>query len=158
MYSKVTKKEMSSILADQWSPRIWAQMLGGGGLRGLSPWVCTAVHRSLNKLWRSNSIFNLCSVQRAHFEYLLYKTKILTSCISVVCILRIVIYNKFYPVYILEAKSQSLRPDISAYGGQAVSGNERTTSAPNFSQRGGGGGGGRGGTKLGSPAEALLDL
>ena len=55
------------------------------------------------------------------------------------CILRIGIYNKFYPVYILEAKSQSLRPDISAYGGQAVSGNERTTSAPNFSQRGGGG-------------------
>ncbi len=33
-------KEMSSILADQFRPRIWAQMLGGGGeLRDLSQWV-----------------------------------------------------------------------------------------------------------------------
>ncbi len=31
-------KGMSSILADQKRPRIWAQMRGGG-LRGLSPWV-----------------------------------------------------------------------------------------------------------------------
>ncbi len=31
---------MSSILAHQKSPRIWAQMRGGGGeLRGLSQWV-----------------------------------------------------------------------------------------------------------------------
>jgi len=33
-------KEMSSILADQYRPRIWAQMLAGGGeLRYLSQWV-----------------------------------------------------------------------------------------------------------------------
>jgi hypothetical protein len=30
----------------------------GGGVRGLI--LCTAVHRSPNKLWRSNYIFNLC--------------------------------------------------------------------------------------------------
>ncbi len=41
---------------------------GGGGLRGLSQWIqlCTW---SLNKLWKSNSIFNLC----------LYRTKAMTS-------------------------------------------------------------------------------
>jgi hypothetical protein len=51
-------KEMSSISADQEPPRIWAQMQGGGGLRGLSQWVqlCTW---SPNKLWSSNSILNL---------------------------------------------------------------------------------------------------
>ncbi len=33
-------KAMSSIVADQWRPRNWAQMQGGGGeLRGLSQWV-----------------------------------------------------------------------------------------------------------------------
>ncbi len=32
-------KEMSSILADQQRPRIWAQGGGGGELRGLSQWV-----------------------------------------------------------------------------------------------------------------------
>ncbi len=48
-------KEMSSILADQYRPRIWAQMRGEGGL---SQWeqLCT---RSPNKRWRSNSILNL---------------------------------------------------------------------------------------------------
>jgi hypothetical protein len=53
-------KEMS-ILADQVRPRLRAQMLERGELRGLSgsqP-MSTAVHRSPNKLWRSNSIFNL---------------------------------------------------------------------------------------------------
>ncbi len=50
---------MSSILIDQWCPRIWAQIWGVGGLRrGLIQWVqlCTW---SPNKLCRSNSIFNL---------------------------------------------------------------------------------------------------
>ncbi len=32
---------------------------GRGELRGFSQWVGTAVHRSLNNLWRYNSIFNL---------------------------------------------------------------------------------------------------
>jgi hypothetical protein len=32
---------------------------GGGGVAGSQP-NSTVVHRSLNKLWRSNSIFNLC--------------------------------------------------------------------------------------------------
>ncbi len=32
---------------------------GGGGVAGPQP-MSTAVHRSPNKLWRSNSIFNLC--------------------------------------------------------------------------------------------------
>ncbi len=50
-------KEIWFILADQHPPRIWAQMRGGGGLRGLSEWVqlCTW---SPYKLWRSNSIVN----------------------------------------------------------------------------------------------------
>ncbi len=38
-------------------PRIWAQMRGGGGLRGLSQWVKLY---SPNKFWKSNSVFNLC--------------------------------------------------------------------------------------------------
>ncbi len=49
-------KEMSSILADQ-RPRICAQMRGKGGVAGSQP-TSTAVNRSLNKLWKSNSIFN----------------------------------------------------------------------------------------------------
>ncbi len=54
-------KKMSSILADQYCPCIWAQMRGEGVLRGLSQWVqlCTW---SPNKLWRSKSIFNLWSI------------------------------------------------------------------------------------------------
>ncbi len=49
-------KEMSSILADQWRPCIWAQTRGRGGSLGSQP-MSTAVHRSQIKLWRSNSIF-----------------------------------------------------------------------------------------------------
>ncbi len=48
---------MSSILADQQRPRIGGQMRGGR-LRGSQP-RSAAVHRSPNKLWSSNSIFNL---------------------------------------------------------------------------------------------------
>ncbi len=51
-------KEMSSILAYQKRPRIWAQMRGGGGVAGSQP-ISTALHRSPNKLWRSNLIFDL---------------------------------------------------------------------------------------------------
>ncbi len=50
--SPVGYKEMSSILAEQKLPNA-----GGGGVSGSQP-ICTAVHRSQNKLWRSNSIFN----------------------------------------------------------------------------------------------------
>jgi hypothetical protein len=41
--------------------RIWAQMRGGeeGGCRVSAQPMRTAVHRSPNKLWRSNSIYNL---------------------------------------------------------------------------------------------------
>ncbi len=34
--------------------------MGGGGVAGSQP-ISTAVHNSTNKLWRSNSIFNLWS-------------------------------------------------------------------------------------------------
>ncbi len=37
---------------------IWAQMRGGGEVAGSQP-MSTAVHRSPNKLWSSNSIYNL---------------------------------------------------------------------------------------------------
>ncbi len=38
-------KEMSSILANQWSPRIWAQMRErGGGIAGFLAPMSTAVH------------------------------------------------------------------------------------------------------------------
>ncbi len=47
-------KEMSSILTDQYGPRIWAQMLREG-----SQPISTAVQRSPNTLGRSNSIFNI---------------------------------------------------------------------------------------------------
>ncbi len=49
-------KEMSSILADLQRPRIWAHMRWEEGVAG-SPPMSTAIHRSLNKLWRSHSIF-----------------------------------------------------------------------------------------------------
>ncbi len=55
-------KEMSSNLADQKRPRIWAQMrarVGGGRVAGSQPMI-TAVHRRPNKLWRSKLIFILC--------------------------------------------------------------------------------------------------
>jgi hypothetical protein len=48
-------KEMSSILTDQ-KPRC-----GGRGGVAMSQPMSTAVHRSRNKIWRSNSIFNICS-------------------------------------------------------------------------------------------------
>ncbi len=55
------RKEMSSILADQKRPRIWAQLQGwgvAGSPQPMSQWVqrCTW---SVYKLWRSNSIINV---------------------------------------------------------------------------------------------------
>ncbi len=52
-------KEMSSILADQQRPRKRAHMRGEGGSCGVSAseYSCT---QEPKKLWRSNSIFNLC--------------------------------------------------------------------------------------------------
>ncbi len=58
-------KEMSSILAGQKRPRIWAQMRGEGGVAGSQP-VSTAEHRSPNKRWTSNSIFNLLIDRKLH--------------------------------------------------------------------------------------------
>ncbi len=53
--------EMSSILADQKRPRIWAQMRGKGGVeRSPQPMRLYSVHRSPKKLWRTNYIFHLC--------------------------------------------------------------------------------------------------
>ncbi len=54
-------KEMSSILADQYSAIVYKPKSGRGGGRGGagSQPMGTAVHRSPNKLWRSNSIFNM---------------------------------------------------------------------------------------------------
>ncbi len=42
---------------------------GGGGFEGVaeSQSMSTAVHRSPNKLWRTNSIFNLCMKLRIAF-------------------------------------------------------------------------------------------
>ena len=54
-------KELSSILADQYLPRIRVQMWGaggGGGVAGSQP-MSTAVHKSPHKVLRSNYIFNL---------------------------------------------------------------------------------------------------
>ncbi len=53
-------KEMSSILADQERPRKWAQRRGevGSCVISADEYRCTE-HRSPNKLWKSNSIFNL---------------------------------------------------------------------------------------------------
>ncbi len=57
-------KEMSSIFADHWRPRIWAQMGGGGGGKcvvSANEYSCAHHVTSIpNKLWRSTSIFNLC--------------------------------------------------------------------------------------------------
>jgi hypothetical protein len=51
---------MSSILADHIAP-LYMRPNAGGGVGGVvySQPRITAVHRSPNKLWRSNSIFNI---------------------------------------------------------------------------------------------------
>jgi len=54
---------MSSILADQWRPRVWVQMRKDGWGCGVSANEYNCAHHvtlSPNKLWRTNSIFNLC--------------------------------------------------------------------------------------------------
>ncbi len=67
---------MSSILADQQRPHMSANAGGGGGVAGSQP-MSTAVHRSRNKLWRSNSIFDLCFEPRILEE--MYKISSTTS-------------------------------------------------------------------------------
>jgi hypothetical protein len=54
-------REMSSIFADQYSSLKYEPKCGGGGggVPGSQP-MSTAVHRSPNNPWISNSIFNLC--------------------------------------------------------------------------------------------------
>jgi hypothetical protein len=56
---------------------------GGGVLRGLSQWVqlCTW---SPNKLWRSNSIFDLSQPLRCEFFYLYVNLTLLLRCYYVV--------------------------------------------------------------------------
>ncbi len=57
-------KEMSSIFADQQRPCIRVQISGGGGSCGVSATEYSCAHHvtwSTNKLWRSTSLFNLCS-------------------------------------------------------------------------------------------------
>ncbi len=66
-------KEMSSILADQWHPREWAQMQREGRV-ARSQLMSTAVHRSPNELWRSNSIFDLWSASSSTID-ILHKEK-----------------------------------------------------------------------------------
>jgi hypothetical protein len=52
-------REMSSILADQERALVYEPKCSGkGGVPGSQP-MNTAVHRSPNKLWRSDFIFNL---------------------------------------------------------------------------------------------------
>jgi hypothetical protein len=53
----VTKRCRLSWLTN--SAIVYEPKCGGGGCGGSQP-MSTAVHRSPNKLWRSNSIFNLC--------------------------------------------------------------------------------------------------
>ncbi len=54
----VTKRCRLSLLTNR-RPLIWAQNAGEGGSCGANEKLSTAVHWSPNKLWRSNSIFNL---------------------------------------------------------------------------------------------------
>jgi hypothetical protein len=57
----VTKKYRLSWLTN--SARVYEPKSGGRGVVAGSQPMSTAVHRSPNKLWRSNSIFNLCNKQ-----------------------------------------------------------------------------------------------
>ncbi len=54
----VTKRCRLSWMTNSALVYLWAQMLGREGVAGSQP-MSTAVHRSPNKLWRSNTIFNL---------------------------------------------------------------------------------------------------
>jgi hypothetical protein len=82
--------EMSSILADQRRPRIWAQMRreGVGGLRGLSQWVhlCTRSPKSPSKIcftigqWNTPSLFISCGFVEARKQPI--KKTTLPSCFA----------------------------------------------------------------------------
>ncbi len=52
---------------------------GGGGVAGSQPMSTAVVHRSPNKFWRSNSIFNLCT---AKIKYRNFETNIIRKGIS----------------------------------------------------------------------------
>jgi hypothetical protein len=53
---------MSSILADQYSPRLCMSPNAGGGVVAGSQPLSTAVHMEPKKLWRPNYVFNLWSL------------------------------------------------------------------------------------------------
>jgi hypothetical protein len=61
--------------------RVWAQMRGGEGVPGSQP-MSTAVHMSPNKVWRSNSLFNLwekTNICRCREKYRIHLAVLLTS-------------------------------------------------------------------------------
>jgi hypothetical protein len=64
LWAKGYKECRLSWLTNSASYTIWARLRGGGRRCGVSA-MSTAVHRSPSKLWRSNSIFNLCFGQSA---------------------------------------------------------------------------------------------
>jgi hypothetical protein len=81
-------------------------MRGEGGVAGSQP-MSTAVHRSPNKLWRSNSIFDLW--HRSFIRSLIMET-IDSSCTSVDSM--VTIYNTYYFI-INEVLLDKGKPKIS---------------------------------------------
>jgi hypothetical protein len=72
----VTKRCRLSWLTNSALPRISPNAGEGGELKGSQP-MSTAVHKSPNKLWRSNSILNLCKYKNLaylHIQEFLYTT------------------------------------------------------------------------------------
>ncbi len=109
------------------SPNAW----GGGGLRGLgrSRAMSTAVHRSPNKLWRSDSIFNLWEWRRKNTYRLLNILKKYT--------IKPINNNVYFPVNnfflnlsILKKLHQgNLHPKLQVLGWQIPAGNRIWDSA-----------------------------
>jgi len=60
LYRIMSYKDMSSILAEPIAPSYMSPDEGEGGVAGPQP-MSTPVHKGPNKLWKSNSIFNLCT-------------------------------------------------------------------------------------------------
>jgi hypothetical protein len=69
---------------------VYEPKCGGGGVAESQP-LSTAVHRSPNKLWRSNSIFNLW--HRSFIRPLIMET-VVSSCTSVDSM--VTLYNTYY--------------------------------------------------------------